>query len=424
MTAEKISQSQWQPRQRPEWVETINTAARGLDIRGIVPLDADDLIATAIKNTGHSDFGSEDWREPFHILAKSIDEESDPNLIGRIMTRQGLLISLEARLNIEATYKDHPEIDDQEIVKPIIIMGSIRTGTSAVHNILGADPDNQVPLLWENWFPCPPPETATYDTDPRREKADRVTWWWDNVTPEFPSMHEQHSDLPVEDEFFHQLAFRSPLMGYLGKTPSYLNWMATADMTPASEYFKRTLKLLQWKHKRKRWVLKSPAFAIPFDLTFKTFPDAMVVHTHRDPLKSTASGEDLLNTIHWQRSDNYLAHRDIYKHFTSDEALAGAMNRNIDELESGSVPKRQIFNLLFSDFVRDNIAAVRSIYAYFGIESSEDSFAAMARYMEKNHATRNAHPMHKYADPPAHEIARRRPLFRRYQEYFGVPNEM
>lgn len=44
---------------------------RGVDIRGMVPLDADSLIRQAIENTGPSDFGADDWREPFEVNVKA-----------------------------------------------------------------------------------------------------------------------------------------------------------------------------------------------------------------------------------------------------------------------------------------------------------------------------------------------------------------
>src|SRR5271154_7025041 len=101
----------WVPPTRPDWVQRVNDEGSLLDIRGVVPLTADSLIATATTNTGLDDFGAEDWHEPFEVLVNSLDEEAQLNLVGRLMTRSDLLMLLEARLCIEATYKEHPEID-------------------------------------------------------------------------------------------------------------------------------------------------------------------------------------------------------------------------------------------------------------------------------------------------------------------------
>src|SRR5271154_661343 len=130
MTNSAIADTPWKPQKRLEWVEAVNAAGRGLDIRSIVPLNGDELIATAIKNTGLSDFGVDDWREPFHVLVKAVEEEADLNLLGRIMTRSEILRVLQSRLQVEETYRRHPEIGDQVIKAPLIIPGLARTGTS------------------------------------------------------------------------------------------------------------------------------------------------------------------------------------------------------------------------------------------------------------------------------------------------------
>src|SRR5438046_1657183 len=132
---------QWQPPPRPEWVQRINEEGYCMDISGVVPLDEKSLLESAMRSTGLSDFGVDDWREPFRILLKSLDEEAELNLMGRIRTRSEILNTLEARLQIEETYKRHPEIDEQKVAQPIIIIGQGRSGTSFLQNVLSMNPD-------------------------------------------------------------------------------------------------------------------------------------------------------------------------------------------------------------------------------------------------------------------------------------------
>lgn len=182
--------NQWQPPARPEWVQCVNEEGSYLDIKSIVPFDEASLIACAKANTGLSDFGDDEWHEPFKIFIKALDQDSGLNLMGRIMTRSELLMYLEARLRIEDTYKQHPEIDDLELAPSMLIVGSGRSGTSAIQTLLGLDPDNAITKHWEALFPCPPPEAATYRTDPRIAIADRRMTQWNRVTPEIMSVHE------------------------------------------------------------------------------------------------------------------------------------------------------------------------------------------------------------------------------------------
>ena len=64
----------WTPRPRPAWVSRINEEGRVFDSRSVVPLDEASLLDHAVRNTGLEDFGEDDWREPFGILLRSIDE--------------------------------------------------------------------------------------------------------------------------------------------------------------------------------------------------------------------------------------------------------------------------------------------------------------------------------------------------------------
>ena len=91
------------PPPRPDWVARVNEEGNCLDIAGVVPLDEKSLIDTAMRNTGLSYFGEDDWREPFQGFVKALDEEAQLNVIGRLMTRSDSLTFLEVRLRIEET---------------------------------------------------------------------------------------------------------------------------------------------------------------------------------------------------------------------------------------------------------------------------------------------------------------------------------
>src|SRR5262249_23761253 len=160
--------------------------------------DPDSLIASAMRSTGLSDFGDDDWREPFELVVKSMEEEADLNLMGRLRTRSEILQLLEARLQIEDWYKRHPEIDDEAVSEPRFIVGQGRSGTSVLSNVLDAPPDNCAPKHWELIFPCPPPEQETYLTDPRIERGHQLIDQWNRVTPTIASMHEFAGHMPME----------------------------------------------------------------------------------------------------------------------------------------------------------------------------------------------------------------------------------
>lgn len=412
----------WSPPQRPGWVSRINEEGSCMDIRGVVPLDENSLINTAKANTGLRDFGDEEWHEPFQVLIRSLEEESELTLMGRLMTRSDLLLYLQARLQVEDTYKKHPEIDDQEIVRPMLILGQGRSGTSALLNMLAADPDNGVERTWEAMFPCPPPEAASYATDPRIERADKLITQWNRVTPEVESVHEFSGLIPTESIHLFCLNFRSPgWLNLAGQIPSYNVWMSTRSMVPALQYEKRVLKLLQWKNPRKHWVLKSPDSIRYLPETLEVYPDMHFTWIHRDPVRALASMVNLIGTLSWIRSDMPQM-RGAFEAQSDPELMAAQLCQPIDLIDEGKLPADRLCNVQYRDFITDPLAVARRIYEHAGRPMTNRSESAMRQYMEES--PRSARPAPKIDVGTEQQVSLERRAFRRYQEYFGVPNEI
>lgn len=412
---------QWQPPARPQWVQRLNEEGKCLDIKSIVPLDAASLIAHAKANTGLDDFGGDDWYEPFTVFIKALDEEADLNLMGRIMTRSDLLMHLEARLRIEETYKQHPEIEDQELSPIILIIGSGRSGTSVLQNLLSLDPDNGTPKHWEALFPCPPPEAASYRNDPRIAVADQRMTQWNRVTPEIMSMHEFGGDMPTELIQIEALSFQSNCwLDLYGFVPTYDACIASRGYLPALHYAKRVLKLLQWKNPRRRWLLKSPYAMTYLPDVFQVFPELKLVWPHRDPIKAVSSVVSLVGTLFWIRSDKPLSEASI-AHLTNPAGMASLFDRVLDQIDQGQVPAAHIHHVQYSDLIEDPLTTVETLYREMGFQLGEQAKQAMQAYFREN--PRAARPSHKYNVGDAQRQAEERKLFKRYLSRFNVKIE-
>jgi uncharacterized protein YneF (UPF0154 family) len=412
---------QWQPPPRPHWVQKINEEGYCMNISGVVPLDESSLLDAAMRNTGLSDFGADDWREPFRIYVKALDEEAGLHLMGRLRARMQILYFLEARLQIEDTYKRHPEINDEQIRQPIIIVGQGRSGTSFLQNLLAADPDNGTLMHWEMMFPCPPPEKASYKTDPRIDKADKLVNQLNRVIPTMESMHELRGYMPFEDSVIMSINFMAPTwMDTIGQVPSYDAYIFQQDTSPAFRYHQRVLKLLQWKNPRKRWVLKDPMHLDRMTDILKVYPDACFIWPHRDPVRSLASLVSIIGTLQWSTSDHPYKGGSL-EYMTDPNFSAGRFNAAIDKVDSGAVPNKQICNLLYRDLVKDAVGTVESMYRHFGIKLSDTSRLAMQKYLTDN--PRDVRPAHKFNAGSPEVVARAREAFKRYQAKFNVPDE-
>ena len=378
----------WQPGPRPAWVTALNENSDP----AWIGLDADALLQEARARTGLDDFGSDAFLEPFRIFVGALREEARLHTVGALLIRDDLLNSLSVRLLITQTRKEHPEITDEVIEKPIFITGLPRTGTSITHELLAADPRHRAPRHWEVRNPCPPPEAATYTTDERIARADRQIRLWCEIVPEYDMMHELGGDIPVEDVQVMAHSFVSD--EWMGRhvVPSYAAWYNTCDRVPGFEFHKQMLQNLQWKCPGDRWVLKSPSHMSQLDALLAVYPDARIVFTHRDPLRVLPSVVSILYSTAYVRSDEVDAAA-MASWFTG-ETCKSLLDRMTALRASGTVAENQCYDLRYADLVSDPIVALTGLYEHFEIEYPAASRKAQQDYIDNK--PKGRHGAHKY----------------------------
>jgi len=415
----KSSDPTWTPPPHPEWLSAMNTEGSYFNLPAVVPLDEDSLLQHARRATGLEDFGDDLWREPFSVLVKSLEEEAQLTLMGRLMARSDIILWLSTRLGVTDTLKKFPQILDEEITAPMVIVGLPRSGTSILFELLSHDPDVSVPLMWEALQPCPPPETATYTSDPRIEQADKLFTQWNRVAPEFASMHEMRGDIPAECGLLMAGTFISDHCASLHQTHSYSAWCVEADFLPVYQYHKTVLQILQWKNPRKRWLLKAPEHQVHLDTLLQVYPDARIVQTHRDPIVCMASTTSLMGTLYSMRSDQPF-NAQLFDNIIMGEATARRLEHVIEQREQGVVPAANIADSRYQDLMDDPMECIARIYAHFGMALSELTMQRMQDYLRDK--PKGKFGQHSYRIDERR--TRDRPLFRRYQTLYNVPDEM
>ena len=129
---------------------------------------SDALLAEAMQATGLSDFGPGDFREGLDVLLESLERDADLSPATDAAVIGDLRRRLVNRLEVEAWYRDHPEIEQLPVRGPVDINGLPRTGTTALANMMSLDPQFRCLRGWEQSKPCPPPTLEGEATDPRR----------------------------------------------------------------------------------------------------------------------------------------------------------------------------------------------------------------------------------------------------------------
>ncbi|MFC6010512.1 sulfotransferase family protein [Nocardia lasii] len=241
-----------------------------------------DLHASATKLTGLTDFGADDYTEALRILLDSYREEAGLTELGSKMSRFFLRGTLIARALSQAAWAANPEYVETPVTQPIFVTGLPRTGTTALHRLLAADPANQGLEMWLTDFPQPRPPREGWADNPAYQQIDAGLRQHQVQNPEFMGLHYM-SAADVEECW--QL-LRQSLMSHsyecLAHIPGYAQWLAGRDWTPAFARHRRNLQLIGMNDPR-RWVLKNPSHLFCLDALLATYPDAIVIHTHRDP---------------------------------------------------------------------------------------------------------------------------------------------
>ncbi|MBU0538613.1 MAG: sulfotransferase, partial [Gammaproteobacteria bacterium] len=154
-----------------------------------VDLSVETLLAAAMDATGLQDFGDASFREPLNVLVQALNEEADLNPGGRFGQYQRILNILINRLRVEAWIDKHPEILDEEINSPVVIIGLQRTGSTFFHRILAADTRFYAPLWYEVRNPAPELDWDFSGKDARITSAEAEVAGMLAANPELAAIH-------------------------------------------------------------------------------------------------------------------------------------------------------------------------------------------------------------------------------------------
>lgn len=360
--------------------------------RRLIRLDADELIADAIAATGLDDFGPDDFRTPLGVLLDAADREAALTVAGRLLTRAEVLRLLQNRLRLIAWQRTDPAAAAAPVTAPVVIVGTARSGTSILHELLACDPDNRTPATWEVMFSTPPPEAASAATDRRIAVADAEVRWWHDLAPSYVAMHENAGVHPQECIFLMAHAFQSNHFAGALDVPSYSRWMAAHDIGPAYRIHRAILQCLQARHARARWVLKAPSHLGTLTALFAVYPDARIVLTHRDPRQTLPSTISLLATLRSMRSDRV----DVAAIAgATASGVAGLLERMIAMRADGRLPDAQFVDVAYADLMARPLDTLAALYARLGLALGADARQRLAAYLAAK--PRGKHGVHRYA---------------------------
>ncbi len=349
------------------WFNTLNWLLKRSYSHGKIPsLNKDDLIRMARRKTGLNDLGKDFWDEPLDRLIESLNNEARLHPIGFFISSKRIMNLLNVRLRAEQWFKRYPEILEQEVHPPTVIVGLQRTGTTKLHRLLTADTDNRVLRSWEALNPVPF-NLNGHSRDKRiriartSEKALRL------MTPGFFAIHPIEHLAPEEDILLLDVSFLSTTPEATSHVPSYSRWLEETDQSYAYDYGSRLLRLLQWQQPGKRWVLKSPHHLEFLPLIEKYYGDPHFIWTHRDPAECIPSFLSMVSHSRALFSDEVHA-SEVRDHWVRKTAYM--LEKALAYRQEGENQKN-FTDLLYKELVQDSMAQMERIYdRYEGISDS------------------------------------------------------
>jgi hypothetical protein len=336
----------------------MDATAGGPALYELVP---DELIGEARDATGLDDFGSDSFREGLAVFCSSATAEARLNDLGAAAIHTNVVASLANRLHLVDWSRGHPEVRDERVDAPLVVIGMFRAGTTFLSNLLEQDPGNRALLRWEAGDSVPPPTAADFRNGPRVEAARAGNDMLEQINPRIRAIHHEEPDGPTECIALMSQDFKSLSWEAIANVPTYGRWLLEVDQRSAYEYHRLALQVLQSGGVRGRWTLKSPHHALNLESLTAVYPDAQLVLLHRDPIVLCASVCSLIGTLSGTFSDaDHRAY--IAEHWVA--MLEESIHR-IDRFRA-THPEHPVVDIRYDDLVHDPVATVESIYAAAG----------------------------------------------------------
>jgi hypothetical protein len=383
--------------------------------------DPASLVEQACQWVGSDDFGldfdpTESWRDGLGRLCEGLVTEARLNDLGVEIAALDVVRPLKNRLEIVQRRKAHPEVAEGKIERPIFIVGQPRTGTTILFDLLAQDPQLRPPLTWEVDAPRPVPQPETYDSDPRIAETQASLEMSRQIIPGFMSWHPLGAQVGQECVRITASQFCSMIFSVQYRLPTYYKWLLyEADHRPSYRFHRIFLQHLQ-SGKDGQWLLRSPAHLWTLDTLVQEYSDAVIVQTHRDPLKVISSISALTNHLRRMASDETTVAECAMK---SCEEIVVGLQRGMTLRES--LPADQVIDVQFADFMRDPFTTIWSLYARLDRELTPTAEQRMRDFLA-------AHPgdggggRYSWADTGL-DAGLLREQVAAYQQRYDVPSE-
>ena len=381
-------------------------------------IDVDGVLARASAMTGGlTDFGEDTgFRERLAVVIQSLAEDEGLTRGGRITILDHAVRVMANRLRIEELVKQHPEILDIKIERPLIIAGLPRSGTTHLVNWLARDERLRSLTLWESEEPVPSaPPPPPGEPDPREVRSAEFWGHFESMLPHMAAMHGMEASSIHEDNELLYMDLNCYSWEFQTRLPRWIDHYFAHDRTGSYLYEKKVLQVLTWFRGPNRWILKSPQHMENLAPLKAAFPDATLVITHRDPVAVIRS----LTTM--------LAYGDRIRRDPVDPpGCARHWAARIERLLRECVAQRdawgpeQSLDVLFHEYMADQEGVLRQVYDLAGLELTPDAEAKLLGYLTENPRHQHGRVVYDLEGVFEVDVAKLRERFQFYYDRYPV----
>lgn len=399
---------------RPIPVALFNAIGRSLRRLGHSrPLDVGSLLRHASRKLGNIGTEAFAFEEALSALVDSINHEANLNSLGMAIQRTRLATALTNHLRVERFLANNPQVSEVDLGKIVLIAGLQRTGTTLLQRLL--DSHSQVRGISASDALNP----IVSDKPRLRERlapflAERIISY---LAPQFKAVHPVDSSAPEEDVLLLDLCFMSQSAEATMHVPSYSKWLEEQDHTGAYEFFSTLLKIQYLRRPSRIWVLKSPHHLEFLGTFLCVFPNATVVQTHRDPLKTIPSFSSMVCHARSIFSDQ-VDPKEAARHWL--EKIERMVQRS---MQSRSMAHHANFvDVHYGDLVDQPLEVLRKIYGNAGVKfdkQDEESALLCLRQNAKDRFGKHVYDLTEFG--LNREIVERKLGF--YRKHYAIPYE-
>ncbi|WP_077098905.1 sulfotransferase family protein [Mycobacterium terramassiliense] len=342
-------------------------------------------MADAQRKESLDDWGPGEFERPLRVLLADY-ARAELNAIGIHILRSGIVHSLRMRLRAQEWIRRHPEILEERLAPPIVVVGMMRSGTTLLQRLLAADPRFVCAYGWEVVEVAPRLDHQFTDVDPRIAISEAREVKSRELAPELFAIHPMYAREAEEEIVFLADAFLSHVPESGAHLPHYRAWLDEQDFSPAYDHLHRMLQFLQWQKRQRssgegpqRWVLKSPAHLGYLELLRARFPGLHIVHMHRDPRATIASGASLNATLHAMHADAVDLPRVSAQWL---ERMGWTNDRAMAVRDGWTDQACLVTDIGFDDAVADPIGQVARVYDAVGLPLTAQAEDAMRRWLD------------------------------------------